>query len=136
MTRYTDSIKEISPSMLEGFFEGWISSPSKEMHLKILKGSYAVELAMDDITGKVVGFITAISDGVLSAQITFFEVLPEYRQKGIGTELLKRMLEKTKNLYGISLMCDEPLVPFYKRFGMMPGTGMNIRNYEKQSGQE
>ena len=134
MIRYTDSIGEIRPSMLEGFFEGWIKPPSKDTHLKILEHSYTAIVAIDDSTENVVGFISAISDGVLTAHISLFEVLPEYRNRGIGTELLKRMLEKLKDLYGISLMCDEQLQPFYTRFGMLPGTGMNIRNYEKQAG--
>ena len=134
MIRYTESIEEIEPSILEGFFEGWINPPSKEMHLKIFKNSYAVVLAIDDTTGKVVGFITAISDRVHSAYIPLFEVLREYRHKGIGTELFKRMLEKLKDLYGISLMCDKELQHFYSRFGMFSGTGMNIRNYKKQPG--
>jgi ribosomal protein S18 acetylase RimI-like enzyme len=129
MIKYINSTQQIKPSMLEGFFEGWISPPSQEIHLKILKSSYAAILAIDEATGKVVGFITAISDGVHAAHITLFEVLPEYRHKGIGPELLKRMLEKLKNLYGISLMCDEELQSFYGHFGMSPGTGMNIRNY-------
>lgn len=129
MIRYIDSTEAIDPSMLKGFFEDWISAPSLEMHLEILRSSYAVVLAMDESVGKVVGFITAISDGVHSAHIPLLEVLPEYRNRSIGSELVKRMLEKLKGLYGISLMCDEGLQVFYGRFGMSPGAGMNIRNY-------
>ena len=134
MICYTGSIENISPSMLEGFFDGWISPPSKETHLKILKNSYSVIIAIDDSKDKVVGFVTAISDEILASHISLLEVLPEYRNRGIGTELFNRILEKLKKLYGISLMCDEGLQSFYSRFGMSPGTGMNIRNYEKQSG--
>lgn len=134
MTRYTESIENIAPEMLEGFFEGWDKQPSKETHLKILRNSYAVVLAIDDSKGKVVGFINAISDGILCAHIPLFEVLPEYRNQGIGTELTRRMLGKLKRFYGVSLMCDEELQSFYAHLGMSPGTGMNIRNYERQSG--
>ena len=129
MIRYTESIENIIPSMLEGFFEGWANPPSKETHLKILTNSYAVVLAVDDAEIKVVGFITAISDGVFSAFIPLLEVLPKYRNKGVGTELVDRVLIKLNKFYGISLMCDEGLQIFYKRFGMLPGTGMNIRNH-------
>ena len=38
-------------------------------------------LARDD-AGRVVGFVTAISDGVLSAYIPLLEVLPEYQGAG------------------------------------------------------
>ena len=133
MIRYIDSIENLTAETLEGFFDGWIKKPSEETHLKILRNSYAVVLAIDDLKGKVVGFINAISDGILFAHIPLFEVLPEYRNKGIGTELAKRMLDKLKRFYGVSLMCDEELQPFYSRLGMFPRTGMNIRNYERQS---
>ena len=39
-------------------------------------------------SGQVVGFITAISDGVLSAYIPLLEVLPGWRSQGIGGELV------------------------------------------------
>jgi len=47
-----------------------------------------------------------------------------------------RYTDSLENLYGISLMCDKELQPFYVRFGMSPGTGMNIRNYERQAGDD
>ena len=134
MIRYIDSPENITADMLEGFFDGWLNPPTKQTHLKILKNSYATVLAIDESTNKVVGFITAISDGILSAHIPLLEVLPEYRKEGIGTELVRKMLAKLKNLYGISLMCDKELQPFYTHFGMSPGTGMNIRKYERQAG--
>ncbi len=130
MIKYINSIEQIDCSMLERFFEGWINPPSQEMHLKIMKNSYAVVLALDETTGKVVGFVTAISDGIHAAHIPLVEVLPEYQNKGIGTELMRRMLNGLKDLYGISLMCDKELQDFYCRFKMSPGTGMNLRNYQ------
>jgi len=128
--RYIDSIEQINPEMLEGFFQGWVCPPSNRTHLEVLRNSYAVVLAIDDSKEKVVGFITAISDGILSAHIPLFEVLPDYRNKAIGTELLRRMLARLKNLYGITLVCDNDLRPFYARFGMSAATAMNIRNYK------
>lgn len=134
MVRYTDSIIGIQPNQLKGFFYGWANPPSEEVRLKLLKNSDAVILAIDDVSNTVAGFITAITDGVLSAHITFFEVLPEYKGKGIGSELAGRMLDKLKDFYSISLMCDSELQPFYRRLGMSDGTGMNIRNYNRQNG--
>jgi ribosomal protein S18 acetylase RimI-like enzyme len=134
MIQYTNSIAGLQPSQLKGFFDGWANPPSVTVHLKLLKNSDAVILAVDNTTNMVVGFITAISDGVLSAHITFFEVVPEYKGKGIGSELTGRMLNKLKDFYSVSLMCDPELQPFYRRLGMSDGTGMNIRNYEKQNG--
>jgi ribosomal protein S18 acetylase RimI-like enzyme len=82
-----------------------------------------------------VGFISAISDGVLAAFIPNLEVLPEYQGKGIGLELTKRMLDSLKHLYSIDLMCDEDVQPFYEKLGMRRYSGMIYRYYENQAGQ-
>jgi len=131
MISYTDSIKGVSAKMLPGFFAGWPNPPSPGMHLKLLTNSYKVVLAIDDKTGNVVGFITAISDGVLSAYIPLLEVLPAYQGQGIGQELTRRMLDKLSGMYMVDLSCDKELQSFYARLGMKPAGGMSIRNPEK-----
>ncbi|NKE04115.1 GNAT family N-acetyltransferase [Mesobacillus selenatarsenatis] len=131
---YQNSIEGIEPEMLVGFFDGWPTPPSPETHLKLLKNSSTVVLAIDKDTDRVVGFITAVSDGVLSAYIPFLEVLPEYKNRGIGKELVHRMMAELAEIYMIDLCCDDDLVPYYKRFGMIKANGMLLRNYEKQSG--
>lgn len=131
---YKNSLEDISPEMLVGFFDGWPTPPSPETHLKLLKNSSAVVLAIDKDTDRVVGFITAVSDGVLSAYIPFLEVLHEYKNRGIGKELVHRMMAELAEIYMIDLCCDDDLVPYYEKFGMIKANGMLFRNYEKQSG--
>ena len=101
MISFTDSVDGITPDRLDGFFVGWPNPPSPETHLKLLTNSDHLVLAVDDETGSVVGFVTAISDGVLAASIPLLEVLPAYQGQGIGTELMRRMLEKLSGLYAI-----------------------------------
>jgi len=134
MIVYTDSLNQITPDNLLGFFVGWPNPPSPETHLKLLMNSDEVLLAVDDETGNVAGFITAISDGILSAYLPLLEVLPAYQGQGIGSELVRRMLEKLKGLYMVDLLCDAELQPFYTRLGMRPARGMMARHYERQSG--
>jgi len=134
MISYSESIEDIGPAQLAGFFVGWPNPPSPTTHLRILAGSAAVVLARDDETGNVVGFITAISDGVSCAYIPHLEVLPAYQGSGIGSELVRRMLERLRHLYAIDLICDTDVQPFYERLGMQPFTGMILRNYDRQSG--
>lgn len=135
MITYTDSLEHITADKLAGFFVGWPNPPSPETHLKLLQNSSKLVLAMDETTGKAAGFITAISDGVLSAYIPLLEVLPAYQGRGIGQELTRRMIEKLNGIYMIDLLCDPELQGFYQKFGMRPAGGMLLRNYEKQSGQ-
>ena len=93
MIRYTTSLDGIDAADLAGFWVGWPDPPSPSVHRRILRGSAAVVLAVDDEAGgRVVGFITAISDGVLAATIPLLEVVPAYQGRGIGTGLVRRML--------------------------------------------
>jgi ribosomal protein S18 acetylase RimI-like enzyme len=131
---YQVSVEGVSADMLDGFFVGWPNPPAPETHLKLLQNSYKVVFAIDEDAKQVVGFITAISDGVLSAYIPLLEVLPEYQNKGIGKELVERMLHELNDLYMIDLLCDEDLQPYYEKCQMIKAQGMFKRNYEKQSG--
>lgn len=133
MITYTDSLDAITADKLKGFFVGWPNPPKPDAHLRILQGSSHVVLAVDDQTNQVVGFITAISDGVSAAYIPHLEVLPAYQKQGIGSALVTRMLARLRHLYVIDLMCDPDLQPFYERFGMRRYTGMLVRNYDRQS---
>ncbi len=134
MITYTTSLDGITADQLQGFFVGWPNPPNPETHLKILQGSTHILLAIDDTDGKVVGFINAISDGVLNAFIPLLEVLPSHQHQGIGAELVRQMLDTLRNLYAIDLLCDADLQPFYERFGMRPYSAMLYRNYDRQSG--
>ena len=133
MITYTDSLDGIIAEKLNGFFVGWPNPPKPDAHLRILQGSSHIVLALDEQTDQVVGFITAISDGVSAAYIPHLEVLPAYQKQGIGSALVTRMLARLRHLYVIDLMCDPDLQPFYERFGMRPYTGMLVRNYDRQS---
>lgn len=133
---YTNSIEGITADMLEGFFVGWPNPPSTETHLTLLKNSSYIVIAIDEEIQKVVGFITATSDNVLSAYIPLLEVLPEYQGKGIGKQLVSAMFKQLEHLYMIDLCCDDDLVPYYETFGMTKATGMVLRNYARQSGQK
>lgn len=136
MIRYQTNLDGIKSEILTGFFVGWPSPPTPETHLKILKNSSHIVLAIDDNASKVVGFINAVSDSFYAAYLPLLEVLPEYHNRGIGGELVKRMLGQLENFYMVDLACDEDLIPFYEKFGLKKLVAMaGRRNYEKQSGE-
>ncbi|MFU1796577.1 GNAT family N-acetyltransferase [Paenibacillus azoreducens] len=135
MIRYQDHMQNITEaSFAEGFFDGWPNPPSNAVFMRILQNAAHIILAIDDHTGKVVGFITALSDGVLTAYIPLLEVVPAYQKQGIGKELTRQMLDKLKDIYMVDLLCDPDLQEFYEGLGMRRAQGMLIRNYEFQSG--
>lgn len=133
MISYTDSLAGVTTEHLQGgFFVGWPNPPSSITHYRILENSAAVVLARID-DGTVVGFITSVSDHISCAYIPHLEVLQAYQGQGIGSELVRRMIEKLRHLYMIDLVCDPPLQSFYERLGMQAVVGMVVRNYDRQS---
>lgn len=135
MITFVASVDGITAEQLDGgFWVGWPNPPSAETHLRLLRGSDYVVLALDGKRGQVVGFITAISDGVLAAYIPLLEVLPAWQGQGVGAELVRRMLAQLEHLYMVDLLCDPELQPFYERLGLRRATGMFLRHYDRQSG--
>jgi ribosomal protein S18 acetylase RimI-like enzyme len=136
MIHYSTILDGVTADHLRGgFFVGWPNPPSAEAHLRLLRGSAKVVLARQGEDGDVVGFITAISDGVMAAYIPLLEVLPAYQERGIGAELVRRMLDQLQDFYMVDLLCGPELQPYYEQFGMRRAVGMMVRNYDRQSGQ-
>ena len=133
MINYSTDSALLDSLKRDGFFVGWPNPPSTNVLKSILSGSYKVVLAYED--KKLVGFINAISDGVLSAYIPLLEVLPDYQGRGIGKELVLRMQEALSHLYMVDLLCDADLIPYYEKLGMSKASGVCLRNYERQSGE-
>jgi GNAT superfamily N-acetyltransferase len=66
--------------------------------------------------------------------LVLLEVVPEYQGRGIGSELIRRIIEIVGPIYAVDAMCDPELQPFYRHLGLVPGTGVMLRNYSRQSG--
>ncbi len=68
---------------------------------------------------KLVGYIDCVSNGVTDAYIQDLMVHPVCQGRGIGTDLMNRMIAylKEKRIYMISVVFEESLKDFYERFG-------------------
>lgn len=82
-----------------------------------LMTSYYHIAAYED--NKLIGYIDSVSNGVTDAYIQDLMVCPDHQGKGIGTELMNKMIGqlKKKHIYMISVVYEEGLKPFYERFG-------------------
>lgn len=65
------------------------------------------------------GYVDSVSNGVTDAYIQDLTVDPEYKGQGIGTELMNRIIARLKErrIFMISVLYEEKLIPFYRRFG-------------------
>ncbi len=61
---------------------------------------------------RLVGFARAISDGAFNAYISTVAVLPEYQKRGIGRELIRRLLDGRDHLQFV-LHANDNAYPFY-----------------------
>lgn len=113
----------ITPSDFKGFCVGWRQPLDPETLFAALQGSYKYVIARDD-SGKVIGFANAISDGVFAAFIPLVEVFPENQGVGVGTAIMRELLNELKDFRIVDLMCDPPLQEFYKTVDMAPMVGM------------
>lgn len=69
--------------------------------------------------GKLLGIIRAVGDGQTVVFIQDILVYPEYQRNGIGTALIKAVLERYKDVRQIELATDNrpETVAFYKAMG-------------------
>lgn len=67
----------------------------------------------------LIGYIDCVSNGVTDAYIQDLMIHPAYQGRGIGTALMKKMIDdlKEKHIYMISVVFEEKLKPFYEKFG-------------------
>ena len=126
----------VDAKQLDILFEriGWRKRGAVKWREVLSKSSFGVS-AWDG--EKLVGFGRLIEDGVMCM---FYDigVLPEYQGKGIGGEIMKRLIDevKYKKYASIGLFSweDNPNnIPFYQKFGFEKvGTGMELTKYMKR----
>lgn len=126
---YAEQIPDIESFVTLYNSTGWNinGEKNKEQLSKAINNSwYFISAYFDD---KLVGTGRIISDGSLHAFITEMIVSPDFHRKGIGKEILSRLVYKALNhgINDIQLFCAQGKEEFYlkngfeKRMGDAPG---------------
>lgn len=115
---YTTKLKSQKDLYLLYECLGWNSfiKLNEEQLTRAMELSFYVIYAYDE--EKLVGTGRVVSDGVINAYICGLGVALEYRNKGIGTEISKRLVEycENNNLH-IQLFCEKELISYYESKG-------------------
>ena len=97
---------------------GWSNYYTRpEMLKKAYENSLCTLAAYEG--GKLVGVIRCVGDGHSIVFIQDILVMPEYQRRGIGTRLMKALLERYAHVYQVQLATDntEKTKAFYRSLG-------------------
>lgn len=116
-----DKAQQLTASALEELFLSveWASGhyPAK---LAIAMRNYETVFTAWD-GDRLVGLISAMDDGIMTAYIHYLLVRPDYQGKGIGEQLLEKTKVKYKDYLRIALHAYDPVCGFYERCGFQKG---------------
>ena len=99
---------------------GWWKNSYDPAGIKrLIKGSFAFVVAIDKTTKKAIGMGRLISDGVSDAYIQDTIVLHEYRKMGIGSLIVKTLVDYclSKGILWIGLIAEPDQDRFYSNLG-------------------
>ncbi len=100
---------------------GWTNyTKNPAMLEKAFAGSLCALAAFED--ERLVGIIRAVGDGASILFVQDLLVLPQYQRRGIGSGLMKALLERYGDVYQIQLTTDntEKTLAFYRAAGFVP----------------
>ena len=120
----TPTIENIHQILSLYKLEGWWVASHDDVDLvkRIVAGSHCF-MIVENKKG-IVGMGRAISDGVSDAYIQDVVVSADCRGRGIGTAIIRRLLERLNrdSVNWVGLIAERGSHPFYERlgFGIMP----------------
>lgn len=82
---------------------------------------------------ELIGIIRVVGDGFSVVFIQDLLVFPEYQRQGIGTALLKKIMEEYNGVYQLHLLTEntEKTIAFYKSLGFLMDTDIECRAFSK-----
>ena len=131
----TEFVEDLSDFQVEEVFllfrEEWCSRKrTLEQTRRMVAGS-SVNLAMvrpDGKGKKVIGYVRAVTDGVLKAVIYDFVVANQHRGSGLGKLLMKRLLshKKLAEVEEIELYCVPEMIDMFKQWAFSENVGGTV----------
>lgn len=115
------TIKKISPEKLFNLYDSvsWIGKTNnKKKHALLISKAHNISDAVFSAWDKdeLVGVVRVITDGLTHAVIFGLVVSPEYGNKGIATELVKKCIKKYSKMQ-ISLEAEKSSYKLFKTLG-------------------
>lgn len=111
---------------------GWTNYTNNSQMLKDAY-SHSLKIYAAYLGEKLVGVIRVVGDGYSVVFIQDLLVYPEYQRQGIGTALLKKVLDEYSHVYQIHLLTEntDKTIQFYQSLGFVMDTDMDCRTFSK-----
>lgn len=122
--RYDDTHAALDLAQLAALFcaVGWAYRTADPQRFEqMVLGTPWIVSAWDD--HHLVGFCRAITDGAFNAYVTTVAVLPDYQHRGIGRELMRRLLADRDHMLFV-LHAEPDNHTFYKSLGFADADNM------------
>lgn len=118
-----DKTQTLTAAQLEDLFLSvdWSSGHYPEKLAIAMQNYKTVFTAWDG--DQLVGLISVMDDGIMTAYVHYLLVRPEYQGKGIGKQLIERIKETYKDYLRIALVAYDDICGFYERLGFVKGKG-------------
>ena len=124
--------KNIDKAQLVNLFEsvGWKTAEYPNcLHHAIQNSDYVMSV-WD--AGKLIGLISAISDGYINVFITYLLVHPDYQKTGLGTKMMRDFLRKFDGFGRRILTTELDKKEYYEKFGFsVEGIAMFNKDWKK-----
>ena len=69
--------------------------------------------------GKLIGMARGITDGATTLYVCDVLVDSDDQRQGVGSELMRRLIEPYRQIYQIALLTDPGTIPFYEKLGYL-----------------
>lgn len=111
------STHDFSVDELESLFLSveWSSGHFPDKLVIAMKNYSTVYSAWDD--GRLIGLISVMDDGIMTAYIHYLLVRPEYQGRNIGKTLVEMVKEHYKDYLRIALIAYDKELAFYEKCG-------------------
>ena len=110
----------------------WRESDGASVADRIVSGSFAFAVAVDEKTGRAVGMGRALSDGVSDAYIQDVIVLPSRRSRNVGSKLIAALRDYClcRGIGWVGLVAEPGTGGFYRKLGFRSMRGHTPMKYE------
>jgi len=115
------TIKDFSEDELRNLFLSvdWSSGNYPDKLVIAMRNSSSVFTAWDG--DKLVGLVNVLDDGIMTAYVHYFLIMPEYQNIGIGKKLVTMVSENYRDYLRVVLIAYDKEIGFYEHCGFEVG---------------